>query len=72
MARETKVQSQVKSYQRLQKWYLMPACLTSSIIKYGSRVSGALPAKGVVPTPYLGVVAIEKGAYGQPTYLYLE
>ena len=27
------VQSQIKSYQRLKKWYLMPPCLTLSIIK---------------------------------------
>ena len=32
------VQSQVESYQRLKKWYLIPPCLTLSIIKYGSRV----------------------------------
>ena len=38
MARETWVQSQVESYQRLKKWYLMPPCLTLSIIRYGSRV----------------------------------
>ena len=31
-------QSQVESYQRLKKWYLMPPCLTLSIIRYGSRV----------------------------------
>ena len=38
MAWETWVQSQVESYQRLKKWYLMPPCLTLSIIRYGSRV----------------------------------
>ena len=38
MAMETRVQSQIKSYQRLKKWYLMPLCLTLSIIRYGSRV----------------------------------
>ena len=27
------VQSQVESYQRLEKWYLMPLCLTLSIIR---------------------------------------
>ena len=27
---------------KTQKWYLMPPCLTLSIIKYGSRVSGAI------------------------------
>ena len=37
-ARETWVQSQVESYQRLKKWYLMPPCLTLSIIRCGSRV----------------------------------
>ena len=38
MAWENWVQSQVESYQRLKKWYLMPPCLTLSIIRYGSRV----------------------------------
>ena len=37
MARETGVQSQVESYQRLKKWYLIPPCLTLSIIRYVSR-----------------------------------
>ena len=55
MARETRVQSQVESYQRLKIWYLMPPCLTLSIIIYGSRVSGAS-----------GVVAIEKEPSGHP------
>ena len=53
MARETRVQSQVKSYERLKKWYLMPSCLTVSIIRYRSRVKWSNPGKGVVlsPTP---------------------
>ena len=38
MAWEAWVQSQVESYQRIDKWYLMPPCLTLSIIRYGSRV----------------------------------
>ena len=33
MARETWVQSQVESYRRLKKWYLMLLCLTPSIIR---------------------------------------
>ena len=33
MARETWVQSQVESYQRLKKWYLLPPCLTLSITR---------------------------------------
>ena len=51
MARETWVQSQVESYQRLKKWYLMPPCLTLSIIRYGSRVKWGNPGKGVAPSP---------------------
>ena len=45
--RETWVQSQVESYQRLKKWYLMPPL---SIIRYGSRVKWSNPGKGVVPS----------------------
>ena len=51
MARETWVQSQVESYQRLKKWYLMPPCLTLSIIRYGSRIKWSNPGKGVAPFP---------------------
>ena len=51
MAREIWVQSQVESYQRLKKWYLMPPCLTLSIIRYGSRVKWSTPGKGVAPSP---------------------
>ena len=50
-ARETWVQSQVESYQRLKKWYLMPPCLTLSIVRYGSRVKWSNPGKGVAPSP---------------------
>ena len=51
MAWETWVQSQVKSYQRLKKWFLMLPCLTLSIIRYGSRVKWSNPGKELVPTP---------------------
>ena len=51
MARETGVQSQLESYQRLKKWYLMPPCLTLSIIRYGSRVKWSNPGKEVAPFP---------------------
>ena len=64
IARETWVQSQVESYQRLKKWYLMPPCLTLSIIRYGSRVKWSNPGKGVAPFP---TQAIEKGAFGLPS-----
>ena len=48
-----RVQSQVESYQRLKKWYLMPPCVTPSIIRYRSRVKWSNPGKGVVPSPTL-------------------
>ena len=51
MARKTWVQSQVESYQRLKKWYLMLPCLTLSIIRYESRVKWRNPGKGVAPSP---------------------
>ena len=45
MARET---------QRIKKWYLMPLCLTLSIIRYGSRVKWVNPGKEIAlsPTPW--------------------
>ena len=49
--RETWVRSQVESYKRLKKWYLMPPCLTLSIIRYGSRVKWSNPGKVVAPSP---------------------
>ena len=33
------------SYTKDSKWYLMPPCLTPSVIRYGSRVSGAMQGK---------------------------
>ena len=49
MASETRVQSHVKSYQWLKKWYLILPCLALSIIRYGSKVKWSIPGKGVVP-----------------------
>ena len=79
MVQETRVQSQVESYQRFKKWYLMPPCLTLSIIKYRSRVKWSSPGIGELrPSLHLGVVANEKGAFKSPlttvanfTYFYL-
>ena len=51
MVWETGVQSQVESYQRLKKWYLVPPCLTLSIIRYGPRVKWRNPRNGVAPSP---------------------
>ena len=54
MVQETGVQCQVELYQRLKKYYLMPPCLTLSIIRYRSRVKWSNPGKGVAPflTPW--------------------
>ena len=51
MVRETWVQSQVVSYQKLLKWYLIPPRLTLSNIRYVSRVKWRNPGKGVAPPP---------------------
>ena len=51
MVWETWVQSQVASYQRLLKWYLIPPCLILSNIRYVSRVTWSNPGKGVAPSP---------------------
>ena len=51
MFRETGVQSQVESYQRLKKWCLIPTWLTLSIIRYVSRVKWSNPGIGVAPSP---------------------
>ena len=71
------VQSQVESYQRLKKWYLMPPCLTLSIIRYGSRVKWSNPGKGVAPFPTPWCNSYRKGSlrvtldYGRQLYFYL-
>ena len=44
----------------------MPPCLTLSILRFRSRVSGAIPGKQKRLPLHLGVVAIEKGAFGRP------
>ena len=51
IARETGVRYHVESYQRPKKWYLMPPCLTFSIIRYGSRVKWSNARKEVAPFP---------------------
>ena len=74
MARETGVQSQVESYQRLKKWYLIPPCLTLSIIRYVSRVKWSNPGKGVALSPTSQCSSYWKGSlrvaldYGRQLY----
>ncbi len=61
MVPETGVQSQVESYQRLKKWYLISPCLTLSIKRYVSRIKWSNPRS---PSLHLGVVAVEKETFG--------
>ena len=49
MARETGVQSSSHT-KDFKKWYLMPPCLTLSIIRYGSRAKWSNPEEGVAPS----------------------
>ena len=67
VARETGVQSLVKSYQRLEKWYLMPSSLTLSFINYGSRLKSNNSRKRTSVVPYLVDVTTEKMAFGSPS-----
>ena len=64
---KTWVQSQVEAYQRHKKLYLMPPCLTLSIIRDGLRVSGTILGKEEGPLVHLSVVAVEKGAFESPS-----
>ena len=48
------------------KWYLMPPFLTLRIIRYGSKLSRAIPGKEYHPLLHLGIVAIKKVAFGSP------
>ena len=62
LVRETRVQSQVVSYQRLLKWYLIPPCLTLSNIRYVSKVKWNNPEKGIAPSPTLRCSSYWKGS----------
>ena len=66
MALETRCSIPGRVIPKIQKKYLMPPCLTVSIIRYRSRVKWSNPGNGVVPSLNLGVVANEKGAFGSP------
>ena len=64
----TWVQSQVKSYHRLKKRYLISPWLTLKIIRYGSRIREAIQGKELNLPLHLSVVAIEKGSL----YIYMK
>ena len=63
MVRETGGSIPGQFISKTQKWYFMLSCLTLSIIRYGSRVIGAIQRKGLHPPLHLGGVAIENGAF---------
>ena len=62
MARETGIQSLLESNQRYKKWYLMPPCLTLSIIRYESRVKWSEQGDGVAPSPRFRCCSCWKGS----------
>ena len=55
-----------------QKWYLMPPCLTLSIIRYRSRVKWSNPGNGVVPIPAPRCNSYWKGSLWSPPLLTLQ
>ena len=67
---ETRVQSQVESYQKLKRLYLMPPCLTLCIIRYISRVRWRNPGKGVALSPTTRSLRVTLD-YSQLTYIYI-
>ena len=77
MVQETGVQSQVESYQRLKKWYLISPCLTLSIIRYIPSVKWSNPGKGVVSSPTSWCCSYWKGSlqvalnYGHQLYNFI-
>ena len=62
---------------KTQKWYLIPPCLTLSIIRYGSRVKWSNPGKWVAPSPTPWCNSYQKGSllvtldYSRQLYFYL-
>ena len=60
----TSIQSQFESYQKLQKWYVVPLCLKLTIIRYGSSISEAIQGKELHPPLHLGGIAIKQGVFG--------
>ena len=77
MVRQTWVQSQVASYQRHKKWYLIPPCLTLRNIRYVSRVKWSNPGKRVAPSSIPWCSSYWKGSLqvtldnGRQLYLYI-
>ena len=60
-------QSQVESYPKLKRWYLMPPYSNTQHYKVRIKGKGSKPWKGVVPSQRLCIVAIKKGAFESPS-----
>ena len=56
-----------RAIRKSQKWFLIPICLTLSIISYVSRVKLSNPRKGVAPPLHIGVIAIGRVSFGSPS-----
>ena len=67
MIRETRVQSQVESYQRLKKMVLDAALLNTQHCKVKIKGKVVQYREWVALSQHLSVVAIEKGAFGSPS-----
>ena len=72
IVQETWVQFQVKSYQKLKKGYLIPPCLTLTIIRYGSRVSRAIQGKEQCPPLHFSVVTDKREPLSANLYIYVD
>ena len=70
MARETWVQSLSRVIPKTQKWYLIPPCLTLSIIRYGSMLKWRYPGKGVAPSPTPWCSSYQKGVFELPSTMF--
>ena len=77
MVIETRVQSQVESYQKLKKMVLHPSLLNTRHYKVWIKGKGSNPRKGIAPSPWCR--SYSKGAFGSPhttasqlTYIYRE
>ena len=80
MTWETGIQSKVESHQKTPKWYLIPPCLTLSIIKYVWRVKWSNPGKVVTPSSACRCsrywkgslrITLEKGRELNGLYIYI-
>ena len=69
--KKQKSQSQVESYQRFKKWYLIPPCLTLSIIRNVSRGKWSNPGKIEAPSLTLRCSIYWKGSFRVAKYLSL-